>query len=220
MNTLLLVGRLSILNQLRRVGASVLLMILPLAFFFAIGGSDGGNALAALAVGLGWAMGFTSMFGFKANAGIDARTARLGLGARSIFIGRMLAYFALAVVICLALALVAVAVNGTALHVALTALLLTALVALPIGALLGVVVPGEIESVFIVLGIFGIPFALPWSSPALKFFPMYGALKYAYVLGDPTEAKWFVHAFAVGAIATVASYVVWRQATLRATALE
>lgn len=214
------VGRLAIVTQLRRVMVTVLLALLPIGFYLALRSQPNGGAMGGLATASAWALSFVALFGFRANAGVDARLTRLGLAARSIFVGRLAAYALIAAALAGALALFAMVLDDRPFRVGLTASLLAAVTAVPIGVLVGVLVPGDVEGPLVVLALYGIPFGLSGDSPALKFTPSFGPLKYAYALGEHPSASWFIHPISIGLVATALAALAWERATRRGVGLD
>ncbi len=220
LKSVVLVGQVSLMAQARRRTTSLLLVLLPILLFAAMRTSGRSLGVAALGVGLAWSLGVFGAFGVRSNAGLDSRLALGGLRPSRIFVGRLLSFLGVAVVASVPLALAVPLIDpGLEPLTLLVGLTMSATVAVAVGMLVGLLAPGELESVLIIIGIFGVPLGLPLDSSALELAPGYGSILYLQYLGDRTDAGYFIHWAAVTVGSLAFAWILWSRSTRRASTL-
>jgi len=208
LRSILLIGRVSVLAQLRRRTSTVLLILLPILLFAAMRTSGRSLGVAALGVGLAWSVAILGAFGVRSNAGLDSRLTLFGFRPSRIFVGRLLSFIVVLVLVALVLAVAAPLVDsGLTTGVLFLGLMTAGVVALSVGMVLGLLLRGELESVLVIIGIFGVPLGLALDSTALKFAPGYGSILYLQNLGDRTDTVFFLHSGSVALCALVIAFV-------------
>lgn len=199
----------------RRRAAMALFALLPAAFFYSIP-PDEVYALVAGLMGVSWAVAAAGLFGILAWRHVDTRLGIVGARPREGMLGRLL--------VSGTLALLLVAVYAPLMLVRLTvvddagafmlAFVLMAILSVPLGLLIGVLVPRELEGTLVLIGIVGVGSSLPPDTPAAAVLPLYGPLDVLQVAGGISGGSvtgGIVHAAVTTVLMTALSYLLWRR---------
>ncbi len=159
----------------RRRVALGLLTLLPLAFYF----SSRSNSTYAPVLG-GIAMAFSisgaSIFCALTSRGLDSRLVLAGYRPRELLLGRLLLLEALGFLVALVFAGVIELGSAPASPLELIGgVFLVTAVAVPFGLAVGALVPSELESVLILIGVVGVQLTLDTSNIVDRFLPWWGA---------------------------------------------
>jgi hypothetical protein len=196
----------------RRWLALVLLVTLPAVFFVVSKVSSGGHAFTAGGLGLSWAIAGASLFTALGARGMDQRLVLDGYRPFELLGARLLLLDAAGVVLSALFAVLLIVVSGTPdVSGLVLALVLVALVAVPLGLVLAVLVPHELEATLLLIGLIGIEMILPSASSTVGDLPLGGPqelldraagkphpVAVATALGR--SALWIVALTAVGAV--------------------
>ena len=159
----------------RRRTALGLLTLLPLAFYAASrSNSDYAPVLGGIA--MAFSVSGAAIFCVMSSRRLDSRLVLAGYRPRELMIGRLLLLESLGAV--LALVFSGVIVLGS--HPAdpgelIAGVFLVTLCAVPFGLAVGALVPSELESVLILIGVVGVQLTLSSDDPIAKFLPFWGA---------------------------------------------
>lgn len=157
----------------RRRTVLVLLVLLPLGFY--LGRRDAtGQSVRFLVLGLGWAVSTLSLFSTLGARDLDRRLRLCGGKARDLAMGRGLAVVGVGVVLAgLYAVLVAVDQDVRWYPGVLINLALAVLIGAPLGALLGTVLPRELEGTLALLVILAVQFLADPETVLAKLLPFW-----------------------------------------------
>ena len=169
---------------LRRRTALGLLTLLPLAFY----GSSLSNTGYAPVLG-GIAMAFSisgaAIFCALSSRRLDSRLVLAGYRPRELLLGRLLVLEGLGAVVALIFAgVIELGSTPASPGQLLIGVFLVTLCAVPFGLAVGALVPGELESVLILIGVVGIQLTLATTNVIDKFLPWWGAQRLLQQAGN------------------------------------
>jgi hypothetical protein len=157
----------------RRRLALVLIIALPLVFYFLTKASEGGTNLTAGGIGVSWAIGAAALFASLDARAVDERLVLDGYRPRELFVGRLVFLLVAGGVLAAAVGGLMLAVSRPPDHVDLfLAMALVALTAVPLGLAVGALVPHELEGILLLIGLIGIQIGLPSSSTIVGVLPL------------------------------------------------
>lgn len=162
---------------LRRRTALGLLTLLPLAFYFA-SISDTGYGPVLGGVAMAFSISGASIFCALTSRAVDSRLVLAGYRPRELLIGRLLLLEALGA--CVALVFAGVIVAGSSPvdpGDVFVGVFLVTLCAVPFGLAVGAIVPNELESVLILIGVVGVQLSLAHGTGPARFLPFWGGQK-------------------------------------------
>jgi hypothetical protein len=200
----------------RRRAVMGLFALLPAAFFYSIPADQDYGVLAG-SIGVSWAVAAAGVFGILGWRRVDPRLALVGIRPRHGLIGRL--------VIGTALALLLVAVYAPLLLARSTfigdsgafvlGLVLLALVSVPLGLVIGALVPRELEGTLVLVGVVGVEMSIPREVALAGWLPLQGPLEVLQVSGNLLEsnaiAGGVIRTIATAAILTAAAHLLWRR---------
>jgi hypothetical protein len=161
-------------DLLRRRAALVLLVLLPLSFYFS-SGSNGGYAVSAGGIGMSFAVAGASLFSILSSAEVDQRLVLAGYRPLELLLGRLVFLVPLGLVISALFAIVMIpGSNPERPLVLLLGLAAVALVSVPFGLAVGAAVPRELEGTLVLIGIVGMQMAADIDAGMSKVLPFYG----------------------------------------------
>ncbi len=147
------VVRACLIEVSRRRGVIVLLALLPVVFYLLRRDFEG-QSIRMLALGLGWTVSTLALFVAVSAKAIDIRLRLAGFAAWQLVAGRALAIAACGLVLAgLCGLLIAVDQDVDRFWAVLLLLVTTALIAAPLGAVVGALFPRELEGVLALLAI-------------------------------------------------------------------
>jgi hypothetical protein len=165
-------------DLLRRRAVMGLLVALPAVFYYTVPATEE-FSLVASTMGVSWAVAAAGTFGVLGWRQADPRLALAGAPARDGLLGRLV------LLLVIALGLVALfapqfLVRSDALiadrAVFVLALVLMALVSVPLGLAIGVLVPRELEGTLVLIGVLGVGTSVPPDTPGAWVLPLWGPL--------------------------------------------
>ncbi|MBU2668870.1 hypothetical protein KOI35_35710 [Actinoplanes bogorensis] len=173
--TALVVANLSAREVSRRRAA--LLLVVSLPFWFYLARRDlSGQSTRALTLGIGWAVSTLTLFVVNASRGVDPRLRLTGASVLGIIGGRLLAMTGIGVLLALGYwGLVAVDQDLFHLWAAGPMMLITALVAAPLGSLIGAILPRELDGALALLCISSVQMLADPAGLLAKVMPFWSA---------------------------------------------
>lgn len=212
----LVVAEMQARDLLRRRAVMALFVLLPSAFYYSVPAGEDYSLLAG-AMGVSWAVAAAGLFSILGWRRVDPRLALAGASPAQGLLGRLLLLYGLA------LGLVAVFApqilwRSAALledrALTLLALLLIALVAVPLGLAIGALVPRELEGTLVLIGIVGVGMSVPPDTRIAAFLPLWGpaeVLLAAAGIGDPSLAGGIAHALSATLLLLALSSWSWHR---------
>lgn len=199
----------------RRRVAMGLFALLPAAFYFSIPADQDYGVLAG-AIGVSWAVAAGGLFGILGWRRIDARLALIGARPAEGMLGRVLVGATLGVALVavyspLMLARSTIITDATAFVGALIAI---AAVSVPLGLLIGALLPRELEGTLVLIGVVGVESSVPPDSALASALPLYGPfelLQASIGVPDATVTTGLVHTVLTAAVLGGAAHLLWRR---------
>lgn len=150
---------------LRRRGVLGLLLLVPLVFY--LGRHDqAGQAVRFASLGVGFAVSTAALFSAVTGRQLAPRLALSGFRPRHLFLGRTLALTVAGLLVSALYAVVVTADQNVAHPQAVAAeLALTTLVAVPLGLLLGLAVPRDLEGTLLLICVIGAQMVIDPAKP-------------------------------------------------------
>ena len=180
-----LVAEMQTRELLRRRAVLVLLVLLPVAFYFSVPASEAWGLLSG-SIGVSWAVAAAGLFAVLGWRRVDPRLALAGAPAWQGIVGRLLLLHVLG------LALVAlfapILLSRSAEHITEPPLLVVALVVMAVvsaamGLVIGALVPRELEGTLVLIGIVGVAMSTPPDTAVARSLPLWGPIE---ILGIAT----------------------------------
>ncbi|MFF8778629.1 hypothetical protein ACF07W_15320 [Streptomyces sp. NPDC015140] len=158
---------------LRRRGVLSLLLLVPLVFY--LGRHDqAGQAIRFASLGVGFAVSTAALFSAVGGREIEPRLTLSGFRPRHLYLGRMLALLTAGLLISALYAVVVIADQEVAAPRAVALeLALTTLVAVPLGLLLGLAVPRDLEGTLLLISVIGAQMVIDPANDAAKALPFW-----------------------------------------------
>ena len=173
--TALAVARLSALEVSRRRAALLLVITLPF-WFYLVRRDLSGQSTRALTLGIGWAISTLTLFVVNASRGVDPRLRLTGASVTGIIGGRLLAMTGVGVLLALGYwTMVAVDQELPHLWAAGVMMLVSALVAAPVGSLIGAILPRELDGALALLSISSVQMLADPAGLIAKTMPFWSA---------------------------------------------
>jgi len=199
---------------LRRRFAVGMLIALPLAFYASAASAEGSFVLITGGLGVAWALTGTGLFVGLASRRLAPRLVLSGYRPNEILAGQMLllAGFALPMFAVFTSILLVAEQPAHSLDL-VVAVLLTALIAVPLGLLLGSLCRGELEGTLSLIGVLGVQMSLPVSAAGAEALPFYGPmvlLESAYGTQIDTAVA-VPHSIVAIGLLTAAAFAAWNR---------
>ncbi|MGC7097742.1 hypothetical protein ACPZ19_23990 [Amycolatopsis lurida] len=175
----------SLRELLRRRAALSLVTLLPLAFYAARIDLEG-QAVRFLALGVGWAVATLALFSHVGSRHLDRRLAVVGASPTVLFAGRQVALIGTGLSITLVyLVLVSLTLDVQRLWAVGVLLATTVLVAAPLGAVVSLVLPRELEGALALLAIMATQMLADPDGTLAKLLPLWSTRELASYAVDP-----------------------------------
>ncbi|WLW51633.1 hypothetical protein [Streptomyces sp. YU58] len=194
---------------LRRRGVLGLLLLVPLVFY--LGRHDQpGQAIRFASLGVGFAVSTAALFSAVGGREIESRLTLSGFRPRHLYLGRTLALLTAGLLISALYAVVVVVDQDVANPQAVALeLVLTTLVAVPLGLLLGLAVPRDLEGSLLLISVIGAQMVIDPAKDAAKALPFWSTreiITYAVDgAGSGSLASGVTHAVVVTALLVLTS---------------
>lgn len=182
-----LVVEVTLRELLRRRAALALVLLLPLSFYL-VRLDTHWTALRLLAIGLGWGVATLALFTHVSARSLDRRLVVAGAVPMALHAGRQLAVLLLGGAVALAyFALVALTVADDLERVwpVLLLLMITVLVAAPLGALVASAVPRDLEGALLLLAIMAVQILVDPADAWTRVLPMWSTRELATYAVEP-----------------------------------
>lgn len=187
----LAVAQAQLRELLRRRTAMVMLVLLPLVFYWTSGSDRFAPTFAT--VGVGWAFAIMTLFMSLGMRSVAPRLGLLGFGAADQLIGRLLSSITVGASLAIGL-WVYIGRDVVILdHNRLAMSLLFSLIgSISAGLLAGALIPREMEAMLFLIGMVGLQLVVDHDTLLAKILPLYAAERYsAEAVGwDPSPAPW------------------------------
>jgi hypothetical protein len=212
--TALVVASLSTREVGRRWAALLLVAGMPF-WFYLVRRDLTGQSIRFLTLGIGWAVSTLTLFVVNASRGVDPRLRLAGASVVSIIGGRLIAMTGVGLALVAGYwALVGVDQDIPRLWAAGLMMLLTALVAAPLGSLLGALLPRELEGALALLSVCSVQMLADPAGTAAKLLPFWSAREVGtYAIdGGGSQMVWhgLAHAAVVWLIFTAGTLAIFR----------
>lgn len=192
------IGEMVVRDLARRRAVLGLLFLVPLAFYVARHDQTG-QAVRFAGLGLAWGASTAGLFSNNAAKSIEPRLRLVGYSWASLFIGRLVALLLVSWVIAGAYFVLIYADLSVARPAAVALLLfLTALIAVPLGMLIGAVVPRDLEGTLVLIAFIGLQMVVDPAKSSAKYLPFWSTREIATYAVDPVGADHLSHGLAHG----------------------
>lgn len=172
---LMTVAAVSLRELGRRRVALGLVVALPLAFYL-VRVDTQGQAIRFLGLGVGWAIATLSLFAHVNARQLDQRLGVIGASPTALFLGRQLALVATGLTVAGGyFALIAVTQDVARLWAVGLLLATTAILAAPLGAVVSLLVPRELEGALLLLTIMAMQMLADPAGTVAKVLPLWSA---------------------------------------------
>lgn len=199
------VADLAVRENLRRRGVLALLLALPLAFYLIRRTDHTGQSIRLLFLGVGWAVSTAALFATGSSRPVEPRLLLSGYRGYHLYLGRMVAMWAIGLAIAVPFfALIAVD-HGDQVRLAPIALALLFIVATaaPLGLLLAVLVPRDLEGTLLLLILVGVQQFVDPADTLSKLMPFWSSREIGTYAIDHTDAGYLERGLAHGVVATL-----------------
>jgi hypothetical protein len=204
MRRLVTVTEMTLRQLVRRRGVLLLLLLLPLGFYLLRRNDYVGQSIRSLFMGIGWAVSTAALFATGASREIEPRLRLSGYAAHHLYLGRMLALWLLGLGLVVPFfVLTALDTPGLRHGAVALAMLCCVAVAAPLGALIGVVLPRDLEGTLLLLTIVGLQMTMDPADAMAKAMPFWSSREIATYAVDHTDAGYLVRGSVHGLVYAV-----------------
>lgn len=209
MSSLLRTAEMALRDLTGRRWVLVLLILVPLVFYAARRDDAGWQSIRFACMGLAWALSTVALFSSLSARSLEPRLRIAGASISSLLAGRVLALTAVAIVIGGAYALLVTLDQEVEHPWAITAaLLLSAVLSVPLGVLIGRLIPREFEGMLLLITVVGLQTIVDPGSTLAQLLPLWATrelLSYGVEGHGDLNAAW-THAAAYGIAMLVAGF--------------
>lgn len=212
----LVVAEMQARDLLRRRAVMALFVLLPAAFYYSVPASEDYSVLAG-SMGVSWAVAAAGLFGILGWRRADPRLALGGAPPSQGLLGRLLLLQALGLGL-VALFAPQILWRSSALLVEpslmVLALVLMAVISVPLGLAIGALVPRELEGTLVLIGIVGVGMSVPPDTAIARSLPMWGPLEVMQISAgwsDGATAGGVVHALGSALVLLAVASWSWRR---------
>ncbi|GAB3110333.1 hypothetical protein GCM10027160_10430 [Streptomyces calidiresistens] len=194
---------------LRRRAVLGLLLVVPLVFYLGRY-EETGQAIRFATLGVGFAVSAAALFSSVGGREIEPLLALSGFRPLQLFLGRLLALLAAGTGVAVVYAvIILVGQDVRSPRAVVAALLITALVAAPLGLLLGAVVPRDMEGALLLISVIGAQMVVDPAKDSAKVLPFWSTREIlTYAVDGPGDGS-----FAAGTTHAVGVTVLLMSAT-------
>ena len=162
-----------------------LLFLLPLGFY-AARHDQTGQAIRFASLGLGWGASTAGLFSSNSAKSVEPRLRLVGYSWFTLLVGRLVALLLLSWAIAAAYFVLIYFDLEIARPGALALMLgLTAVIAVPLGMLIGALVPRDLEGTLVLIAFVGIQMAIDPAKESAKFLPFWSSREIGTYVVDP-----------------------------------
>lgn len=200
----------------RRRAALLLVILLPLAFYAARADHQG-QAIRFLAIGVGWAVATLSLFSHVGSRHLDRRLTVIGASPTALLIGRQTALVAFGLAISTAyFCLVALTQDVARLWPVGLLLATTVLIAAPLGAVVSLVLPRELEGALALLAVMATQMLADPEGTLAKALPLWSTRELTSYAVDPVGGDYLDRGLLHGTLVlTLCAAAAWAAAVIR-----
>lgn len=214
----LVIAEMQARDLLRRRAVMILFVLLPAAFYYSVP-ADADFSLLAGAIGVSWAVAAAGLFGILGWRHADPRLALAGARAYQGLLGRLLLLQGLGFGL-VALFTPQILWRSSALiddpALMTLALVLMAVVSVPVGLAIGALVPRELEGALVLIGVVGVGASVPPDTGIARLLPVWGPLEITQVAAGWKDAGvgWgLAHTLVSVVVLLGVAYWSWRRRT-------
>jgi hypothetical protein len=203
-------------DLLHRRAVMTLFVLLPAAFYYSVPAGEDYSLLAG-SMGVSWAVAAAGLFGMLGWRRADPRLALAGAPPFQGLLGRLLVLLALGFGLVALFAPQLLWRSAALLQepgLAVLALVLMAIVSVPLGLAIGALVSRELEGTLVLIGIVGVGMSVPPDTAVARALPTWGPLEVLQVAaGWSSEPTWvgIVHAVGAAVVLLVVASLAWRR---------
>lgn len=200
----------------RRRAALLLVIALPLAFYAARADQQG-QAIRFLALGVGWAVATLSLFSHVNARHLDRRLTVVGASPSALLIGRQAALAATGLAMAAGyFGLIALSQDVERLWAVAVLLVTTVLIAAPLGAVVSLVLPRELEGALALLAVMATQMLADPEGTLAKALPLWSTRELAAYAVDPVGGEYFERGlFHFAVVVVLCAGAAWTAAVVR-----
>lgn len=162
-----------------------LLFLLPLGFY-AARHDHTGQAIRFASLGLGWGASTAGLFSSNSAKSVEPRLRLVGYSWLALLVGRLIALLLVSWAIAAAYFVLIYVDQDIRRPAALAIMLtLTAVIAVPLGMLIGALVPRDLEGTLVLIAFVGIQMAIDPAKESAKYLPFWSAREIGTYVVDP-----------------------------------
>jgi hypothetical protein len=212
----LVVAEMQARDLLRRRAVMTLFVLLPAAFYYSVPASEDYSLLAG-SMGVSWAVAAAGLFGLLGWRRAEPRLALAGASSTQGLLGRLVVLLALGLGLVVLFAPQLLWRSSELLAepaLAVLALVLMAVVSVPLGLAIGALVPRELEGTLVLIGVIGVGMSVPPDTSLAQVLPLWGPLEVLQVaaeLRDGPATGGVVHALVTAIVLLVVAQLAWRR---------
>lgn len=182
------VATMTVRDLLRRRAVLALLALMPLAFYLARRDS-GGQAIRFATLGLAWAVSTAALFSSNAAKGVEQRLRIAGYRTSQLYAGRLCGVLAIGISVAAGyFAVIAVDQDLRRPGAIALQMLITVLVAAPLGLLISAVAPRDLEGTLLLITLVGLQFIIDPAKGSAKLLPFWSARELGTYAIDMTDS--------------------------------
>jgi hypothetical protein len=172
MNKILVVAEMTVREIARRRTVLILLLLLPLAFYFSRRGDAYWQSVRFVCLGIGWALSTAALFAASGARGIEPRLRLAGYATRHLYLGRLVALWVAGLVLSAPYWLLIRLDLAQVRHGAVALILvLTVLISAPFGLAVSALLPRELEGMLVLLTVVAMQMMLNPEGTAALLLP-------------------------------------------------
>jgi hypothetical protein len=214
MTRLLTVAEMTLRETSRRRGVLAILLLFPLCFYLARRSDHTGQSIRFVCLGLGWALSTAALFAGNANRDLEARLRLSGYRPTHLWTGRLVALWAIGIVLSVPYFLLVLLDQPGVRHGAIALIMLVMVaVSVPFGLAISAVLPRELEGTLILLTIIGLQMVLDPSGTVAKLMPFWFSREIATYAIDHTDSGYLDRGLLHGVVVAVTMVVLVALAT-------
>ena len=212
----LVVAEMQARDLLRRRAVMTLFVLLPAAFYYSVPASEDYGLLAG-SMGVSWAVAAAGLFGLLGWCRAEPRLALAGASSTQGLLGRLVVLLALGLGLVVLFAPQLLWRSSDLLvepALAVLALVLMAVVSVPLGLAIGALVPRELEGTLVLIGVVGVGMSVPPDTSLAQVLPLWGPLEVLQIAGalrDGPATGGVVHALLSALVLLVVAQLAWRR---------
>ncbi|MEP6482229.1 MAG: hypothetical protein ABJA94_09505 [Rhodoglobus sp.] len=216
MTTAMAVAMTSLRELTRRRVALLFVILLPLVFYL-VRVDVPWQALRFLAIGVGWAIATLALFSHVGARRLDQRLSVIGASPTALFFGRQFAILAIGLGVAGVYFLLVATTQGVPrLPVVALLLVTTVFIAAPLGAVVSLVLPRELEGALALLSVMALQLLVDPDGTAAKLMPLWSTRELSAYAIEPVGTEYLLHGLIHFAITLAACVLIaWVASVVR-----